>query len=795
MPKGKKNMRKRAANKGGVKVPINKQLPPRPWRGEGKGKPTGADVLIKAEGGQGTDPRDPSHGTTSAARVALTLPSQLPVTKVVATVDDRAVSYIAMGIVLRAIKHGLLSQQTSTPIPYYAFRYLNDALVSAMQGTVPALQQAPNWFWELLYAVKPKTAKCKTGQVSYSWNIIQSGQGFEQAFALGSAADQYFIFWGNGANPDVESVNGFAALGPVPAYTVELGQTAISSLWNVYATQGLGQMVGDPGDGAFLFRDTSAFSVVYPEIGDSYFASGGLKTTIYSERNIDAPVLAKLAKYQPAGSTDWRGWHKAGASALSPCYMGTRACEFSDNQLWRNKTSPTLKFYNFDEFFEVLSLTLALALENADRNSLTAAIPQSFGPCPLTAQEVQIILRQTMMPLFNNEMVQDIRLMGANLVDLLPFTCGPNGVSMGTMDMQLPMFLAENIRCCARLTSTLRSGGKFNRSVSDIIPVLCRPAPTEQPQLGNYTWVQRDGTLAFVYAIDTLETPINLVDCSALAGSPAVPVYLDLSRSLTKSLIERWNEWITKLASLFSGLVTVGSAQGVRALNTNIYTNFTIPILAPGLVTITTTTTQIQAKLKDKDREKAQKSVDEGKNPRKGSVEKKKHFGSDKSAYRLARVGAAPDPDSPVYFGNVGDSRTSSLLPFTTEIWNVAGKMILPVSMAAVQIEDAGVNGWKIFNSEVYEAPRSTVGGIGGAFSDAPELLWPSALERHLSMASIDVRMPASDTDNETIAALKKFADDGRGGFLSDLVGTIGGALGIPFVPQIASMVGKVTGL
>jgi len=753
-------------------------MPRKPWQD------TPADALVKAEGGHGTDIRAGQRETASGARDKLPVQGLNPITKVVATVQDRAISYLALGIVLKSIKNGLLPQQTGTPVPYYAYRYIYDTIVSAMQGVVPALQAAPRWFWEILYAVKPKDGRCKTGSVSYSWNIVATGAPLDQVINIGSGAGSYSIFLGTGGtSPLPGGIDGFAVLGAVLPYTAALGQEVISLVWNTFRSDGMGELIGDPGlDNALMAYDTSSFSVAFPEIGESYFAQGGLRTTVYSERQIDSPLFAKFAQYQPPGTASWRGWHKTHVSALSPMYIAPRLSELDSLDQIRNKTPPTVKYYNFDEFFEVLSLTLCLALENMAKNAIAglgAADPGgAIRQCPLTSQQAQILLRQAMLPKFCNYMAQDIRLQGANLVDLSPFVVGPNGAPPTNLNVYYPTVFVENIRACARLTSDLKSRYNKGRAVYDILPVLARNV--EQNQLGNYTYIL-DGIAYPLYTLPTAgpvpETPINIVDCSATLAGPTPPAgtyYLDVSREALNVLAQSWNDWIQPLQAALSPLRTISSDQGVRALNCNLFTNFIVPTAPELPPVVAPPPTPGDAK-------------------RKGA-EVKKSYGLNLHELRK-KMGAAPVPGESDYFQSMGDKSTVSNNVVDGSIWNVLSKFVLPVSMSAGQVEDAGVQAWKVFNSELYEVPRSNVGGIGSALPGDNLLLWPTVYNRHLAMANLDAKMPTQDSDNEIVAFFLQADKDSRGGFLGDIVSTIAGAIGIPGLPGIAKKIGDITGL
>jgi len=721
------------------------------------------DALIRAQHVRGTDIRSISRVTQTEKFSASVVAGVTPCTRIVAFVNDRSVSYLAMGIVLRSIKKGLLAQQVSTPVPYYSFVYLVQAFKNAMQGTVPTIQTAPRWFWEICYALKKKVSAFKTGEVAYEWQINDTGQGDNQNFELGVGEDAYSIFWGTTGTGI--TVDGFPAWGADAPYTDALGAGAISALFNLYEGVGLGTQVGDPGLNAYMYKDTSSYAVVFPELGQSFFSPGGARSTIYSERQIDSPMFSKFAEYQPPGTALWRGWQKAGVTGCSSSYIGPRISEIERMGLIRDKLPPTPKFFNFDEFFEVLSLIMCLASE------ALLTFGQPVVPCPLTSQQVQILLRQVMLPGFCNDMCQDLVLGGPEFVDLLPFTVGPNGVSTGKVTMNIPTFIAENIRACCRVTATLdkKGGGASDNNQIDLLPVLCRPSIRTHPQLGNYLYGPANIPL---YAINLTETFINLIDCSAMSGSSVV--YLDLSRNTLHDIANQWNEWILHYTAVLSPLCSPNSEHGIRAVNTLLYTNHdqeapdSVP--RPVAANLPVTNTKLSRQ------------------PSKSKV-----MGMD-VLWMKRKLGAIPDPASPVYFTNVSDKETTAQLSFNPSLWNVLSLWNLPLAYSNGQVQDASPQGWQTFIIEPYKLPRSNVGGLGGIPESGS--LWPSALQRHNDMAVVDVKAFATTSqNNELISELLKLAELGRGGFFTNIASMLGDAIGVPQIGQVAKVVGQFTGL
>lgn len=688
----------------------------------------------KLLGERGQDVTAPAK-STEALREQQVVQSMTKTLPINCTVNMKTISNLSLGIVLHALKHGLAAA-TDGPAtnPYYMYRYLTDSFVAAMKGEAPLITQAPVWYWEIYYAIKKKQSPFKLSEVQYTWVFKPSSVADESPIPMGIGPEAYSIVLTAGLQAD--EVLGFPAFAPNAPYTLDLGASAISSLWAFcQGSNDMTKLISDPERGAYTFRDTSAFSVVYPELGGSFNTPNALKSTIYSERNIDSPLFAKFANYQPEGTEDWRGWHKAGVTGGSSALIGPCIAKMESKEEMRAKVSPIIKLYNFDEFFEVLSLSLSTAMGNGVQRS--GSLPP---PCPLSPIQAQILLRQTIIPLFSNELCPDLRLSQSNSELMLPFTVGQNGVSMGTR-MLLPTFLAENIRASKSFQNRINADNP--RTTLRMLSVLARPA--QKPQLGNYS--VPGGTT--VYTTDGNDQLVNLIDCSSIQGNNVL--YLDLTRSQIATLAATWNEWIQGLSTNLSPLIEIGQTDGVSLLKTITYTNFqgqlqqlaTPAPNAPQTITRHKSASNV-VKIKGLER---------------------KMMGS-----------GAPVPGTG-YFDTVTDRYTTSLQIVSAPVWKYLSLWILPVAIAnPASLEEQSMQGWSAFFIEAYRIPRTTAGGQGVAIFGSPGANI-SAYDRHVMMSAIDVKGIATDGQTELISELLEMGKKGRGSFLEALASLVGPAI------------------
>jgi len=397
----------------------------------------------------------------------------------------------------------------------------------------------------------------------------------------------------------------------------------------------------------------------------------------------------------------------------------------------KNKISPILQFYNFDEFFTVLSLAVGQALYLASQSQNTT----SLTACPLSSQKVQILLRQAMISQFANYQAQDICL-GNTFFPMKPFSVGPNGLATSQSSMLLPTFLAENIRCSVPRQVSL--SGQDGLAQLDVIAVLARPA--DRPQLGNFT--TGSPAVALVYTPNPAEVPVNIIDLSCVVSGN--PLYLSASGNSIAADLDAWNSWIQTLSGNLSPLVSVGAASGVSALMTAFYTNTQQDnVIEP-------TPTNLMTPI-----------------ARKNSV---KHFGTPPAK---SHVSLSSAPVIPGYIDMYTEKEILCNNVVTSEINKFVNLWILPAALSTGESSQASLQAWQVFQIQPYTIPRSQAGGNGG---DVPSV-YPTIGSRLKNMATVDTKASLSEQPNEFICELVELGKRGRGGFFSSIAGALAGTL------------------
>jgi len=743
--------KKQATSKKAYKAPKGRKRA----RGEKKTEKSpvsAAKAIAQREGQRGVDSRSQAVSAITEEQEFVSQATDVSADEK-ASYSDFSIQALAFAPVLLALKKGWLTQLndgdlSSSSTPYYAYVKLYQSILTSMQGSGLPLSNAPEWYWHLTQAMAAKILNFKTGRTSFEWNMEPGAENV--------VPDPVLQFLGGECTllvPDYGAplIDGFVSLSPPAPYTDDLGAEAIDSLFKFYKAQGMTKLVGT--HPTLGLSTGAAFAVCGAELGNSGSNISGVINTIYSSVPLNVPLFSKFAAYQ---ESTYRGWQRIQLSGAGPCYVIPRMIEMSSPSELYNQACPQLKYYNFDEFFEVLSLIMAGALEVNASAQIGAPIVQ----CPLTPQQVKILLRHTMMRKFCNHMAQDTSLNGDGLIGLVPFSCGINGTSNSGTNMLLPLMLAENIRAAGR--KLVHPGTKSSRSIIDYIPVLSRPSNFVEP--GNYTFTTPSGT-ADVYATLPGETPINIIDLSWISGGSKK--YITSEGETLVGLCTTWNAWVKTLASNLTPLVDPGTEKGLNVFGnilTTVHQRY-LPSSPPINVAVAAPTLTKQ-------------------------VSKKKFIGLDPETLRHPKVGtAAPAPSTPSYF-----QETYPYLITTTNmpldpVMKYTKCLIAPALLTEfpVAVASGTVGANQIWRIEPYKISLNSLPAPASTNQ-------VQAFSRHLELAQFDIRsalQPISEIESD----LETLSKGGRGGFFTSIAGMFAeDVLGIKGGKAIANVVGQVTG-
>jgi len=255
-------------------------------------------------------------------------------------------------------------------------------------------------------------------------------------------------------------------------------------------------------------------------------------------------------------------------------------------EYWNTRKAPHYMFIDFLEFADVLAQYVQL-LQTQKATGLaaqTALLDPTPYQCPLTLQEMQLLLRNEIMYVMGvsqaggQSILPRIPLTN-NSNEFVPFASGTTTCSTTSVGMKLPKAFVENIKSLSFVNGDLdRKGKKVKYSPTFYIPVLGKyesdaliaedysvpwdlqgvptPLPAFKVDSSVLTRDTKSGKM-----IVSAEIPIDLID----GASASNYVFINDTTRL-QSLSGLWNDWIVKVEEYSSQTTTVTTDGGMKIL-------------------------------------------------------------------------------------------------------------------------------------------------------------------------------------------------------------------------------------
>jgi len=493
---------------------------------------------------------------------------------------------VVLAYLSKAYERGFFAAAESPFDPYFAAVYMAKVLAQAQQGTFDLASQMPYWFLALCRAVKPKKAPFGTGLVSYKWVAVDPDAPFANIVSIGWPTFGYE--YSMGIVTDFTLVNFFPTVTTAgfPGYDDTLGANAFNQLVSFMANQSglewekkLSKSV-PIAQKTSLDDNVSAFiqNVETLGVGFAGAQSGGIELLMQNEVPIFTPFIGLMGCRNPNVLGTPRNFNRNHCFAGDTMFLGGMMSTSIPEAAWGFKEAPKLYPVDFLEFLNVLAKWCTLILQGQYSNpGQNPGIISKFPACPLTLQEVGLLLRNTMMGAWKNSQfaVQAIYpYVPSDPLDnqFVPFVSDVGTCSLQTLDMMLPAPMIENIRALSPIwLKNEKNGmpefffpilGKYNTDrllwsdyqaeqnlggVITNIPVFKDPTVIFQRQPRT-----KDEKVTFVP-----EIAISYVDGSYGGGKVAIN---DPTR--LKQLIALWNEWLTGPVGSFTVALGTYSSEG-----------------------------------------------------------------------------------------------------------------------------------------------------------------------------------------------------------------------------------------
>jgi len=681
---------------------------------------------------------------------------------------------IMIAFVTKALERGFMANASTVDVPYFAMCYGLSILSTYVTGGIIKAASVPYWMLCLGQAIAPKAVPFQQGKVSYKFILDDSTLVPMQSFILGY--NPYGYQW-NVNVPTETLVNGFPLSAHGLAFDPDAGAQAFQEL-----CQFMAKNAGDPasskvsqlvpiGTTTRYAKDVSPFAVVFQPEGLGHAGVGGFSGLAELEVPIFHSVMALLA---PPGNipavTSSRFYNFSTAVAGDSLYLGNALCSQYPEKTWSQRRYPRFHAVDFLEFGDVLGqwvssivqayfndpeTVVAVATEEIARRTTGRVMNTADVICPLTLQEVLLLLRNVIMCAFKDTQTgaQDLypRLPESGLDNqFVPYISSATTCPIAVLDMHLPIGMIENIRA---LVSRYVVMGK-DHDVQWYVPVLGQYA-MDTLSADNYTatdpvtggqivvfnsgsvFVERktDAKTGKVVSTPLVETIISLVDGSSSPGL----VFINDPEKL-KENTALWNNWLatTNLESYSMPLAGLGTEQGISVLTSVSMTRHWInqpgPSKAAHKLTVDT------------------------------RVEKIKRFSNTQYSTRL------------------GIADTSQSIMLSAPYETVLNTWILPINFSgsgSTQSDQSLVQRWQAIMAEPYLATTSS-GNTG-----------QSLAENHATYAAKMTKSKLSGP-NDWTKFFDQMAVEGRGGVLSGLVASL---IGSAFGPTAGSVAGAVSSM
>jgi hypothetical protein len=504
----------------------------------------------------------------------------------------------ASGYLTRALEKGFAASSDEDYYPYFAWIYIANLLSQYASGSVPPALKLPFVLHCIGRALTTKTVGMDNGKVTYAFIVNPTTIPAPNLWPVGY--DIYgYVFYMGAVPPTPPLINGFPVMTIVgfPTYTVELGAAAFANmnlfLANKMADNDDFKLVNSTSPTPFD-KDVSSFALMRNQqgLGFAGVASGGFGQLATLEVPIFRPLLSLLQSFPvPGGSGEAARYpnliqNVAGDASTLGAYLGT-LIPVSNQGVKR-----PIKFHviDFNEFLETIAFWMQGLMNASVSDPLgtwSTTNPPTNLTCPLTLQEVALLLRNTMMECFKDTQagvqgLYPVTPSAGTDFQYVPFTAHVGTCFLESVPWNLPTAIVENLRdLVVRYTQRSKTDFEFfvpvlsefrNDLISDAdftyIYAATEGDPVAYPVFKPATMAENKRRVfndkkQIMEDILVAETAVSFVDGSSSAGYLAIndPAVLTV-------LAGSWDDWLKSTGlSTYSMTLSPFSAEiGINVL-------------------------------------------------------------------------------------------------------------------------------------------------------------------------------------------------------------------------------------